>query len=672
MYSKFACHELSFFIQRKDREFFKSTVLPYLSNKKDKTFVDHYLLGDDLKPYLQPWRFTRLNVVERILLAGQLPGEKNSIARDIEEWLAMLPPELRLDIQNFDAGLAGSALAYFDDSLDGISLGKKLRAVKKAQTRGAVVDYDGELAELKAEMAPAAPSVVSAPMRSAGRGVTAADDEMQVEKEVLVQRGRREVSNRRLSDSEVEESDAKAGESFGLISVQEKRKDRLSRDQLRQFYRKLEQTREWAENNYYHLPIEQQNQELVTVNKFWNDFAARDSEKPFYSKHLSEASRNFTEIMFALAVLDLPFKAAANEDGTTIDGNKLTLTPTAPVILFHKEIKEAAAAGQSTQLLVSQNFFRQGDRYIEGNGERRDKFVTDEFLTATVYGCQIVVTNPTSSVQRLELMQQIPVGAIAVSNSKATANASIRLEPYQTHTQEYFFYFPAAGHFPHFPVHVSRDQNIVAFADPFSFKVVDELSNVDTLSWAYVSQWGTSEQVLVYLASNNLRQTDLKKMAWRCREDAELFEKVIGILNDRHHYDSTLFSYGVYHNVLQPMQQYLLHADAFLARCGAALEASLVTIDPVERMSYQHLEYSPLVNARSYAVGGARKILNDRFRAQYAELMRIFSYREKLDAHDQMTLTYYLLLQDRVEEALAAFAKVEREVLPTQLQYRLL
>ncbi|MDA0813763.1 MAG: hypothetical protein O3C21_15405, partial [Verrucomicrobia bacterium] len=41
LYSKYACHELSFFLQRKDPGFFADVVLPYLRNKKDKTFIDH-------------------------------------------------------------------------------------------------------------------------------------------------------------------------------------------------------------------------------------------------------------------------------------------------------------------------------------------------------------------------------------------------------------------------------------------------------------------------------------------------------------------------------------------------------------------------------------------------------------------------------------------------------
>ena len=57
-YSDFACHELSFFISKKDPEFFNTVVKPYLANKKDKTFLDHWLLGSDLQRFLQPWEYS--------------------------------------------------------------------------------------------------------------------------------------------------------------------------------------------------------------------------------------------------------------------------------------------------------------------------------------------------------------------------------------------------------------------------------------------------------------------------------------------------------------------------------------------------------------------------------------------------------------------------------------
>src|SRR5207245_10142 len=72
LYSKFACHELHVFLSKKDPAFFNTVVKPYLGNKKDKTFLDHYLTGGDLTPFTDPWRHGRLNAAERVLLARRL------------------------------------------------------------------------------------------------------------------------------------------------------------------------------------------------------------------------------------------------------------------------------------------------------------------------------------------------------------------------------------------------------------------------------------------------------------------------------------------------------------------------------------------------------------------------------------------------------------------------
>ena len=65
-------------------------------------------------------------------------------------------------------------------------------------------------------------------------------------------------------------------------------------------------------------------------------------------------------------------------------------------------------------LLVSQSYFRHGDRHRTVNGEKIDKFVTEEFIAGVVYGAQVVVTNPTSSRQKLDVLIQIPRGAVPV------------------------------------------------------------------------------------------------------------------------------------------------------------------------------------------------------------------------------------------------------------------
>ena len=90
-----------------------------------------------------------------------------------------------------------------------------------------------------------------------------------------------------------------------------------------QLYRRLDETKEWAENNYYHLPIQQQVAELVPASAFWLDYAKAEGKTPFLSTHLADASHNFTEMMLALAVLDLPFAAAKHE--AKFDGNKMKI-----------------------------------------------------------------------------------------------------------------------------------------------------------------------------------------------------------------------------------------------------------------------------------------------------------------------------------------------------------
>ena len=137
-------------------------------------------------------------------------------------------------------------------------------------------------------------------------------------------------------------------------------------EKVRQLYRKLDPTMEWAENNYYKLRINQQTAALVGVGPFWVDYAAHDGKTPFLSRHLADASRSFTEMMFALAVLDLPFEAAKHT--TTFEESKMTLVPGSPVVAFHEEVRAAAGPDGKTPVLVGQHFYRHGDRFRDDGG----------------------------------------------------------------------------------------------------------------------------------------------------------------------------------------------------------------------------------------------------------------------------------------------------------------
>ena len=631
-YTEFACHELNLFLQRKDPVFFEAVVKPFIANKLDKTFLDHYLLGGDLTAYLDPWLYGQLNLPERILLAEHIVAERDNTLRFVNDQYNLLPPDIDRFNHLFMTALRGRSLDVAPAG-GGFSAGGLGGGALYAGRAGVSMDINGDIvANGVLEVIPPSPT------SEAEESLMAAPPAEAETQEVAL--------------------DRKSDTYFA--------KDKELRSRYRRLYTAMEKTREWVENNYYELPVEQQTADLMTVNAFWRDYAGRDAAAPFLSGHLAEPSHNFTEAMFALALLDLPFDP--EEHTIKQDGARITLTAAGSAVVFHKEVTPVEAPQDAPPILVSQNFFRLDDRFRLVDNERVDKFVTGEFLTQVVYGCQVVVTNPTSSRQRLDVLLQIPEGAVPIERTKYLKTYSLALEPYNAATFESYFYFPDEGLYEHFPVHVAKDGKLVAFADPVSMKAVAEPSAIDTTSWAYVSQHGSDEDVYQYLQNENIHAVDLDRIAWRMK-DSTVFAKTLDILRQRRAFAPTLWSYALRHNDAAAAREYLQFRDDFVNQCGAAIDSPLLTLDPVVRKTYQHMEYSPLVNARAHKLGPRRVIVNERFAAQYTRLLSVLAHRPALDQHDVMSVTYYLMLQDRIEEALAFLAKVRPDAVDTRLQY---
>jgi len=657
-YSRYACHELSFFLHQRDPAFFKAVVLPYLRNKKDKTFMDHWLIGADLKMYLEPWAFGRLNIVERILLGRQIRERKPHLARFVKDLADMIPPDIAEYTRRFNTAIQSSALeggGEFD------KLAERVTAL--ARDDGATALGALRLAARPSPAAPAKPGLAITGEAAMPERARATSKAKRVSESLRKLKTRSSILAAVEEEAEVlEEVTAEIADLGGDMFFDKAVADRK---RARRHFQKLDKTEELVENNYYHLPVEQQVAGLITVNDFWSDYAAHDGKTPFLSKHLAQPTGNFAEMMFALSVVDLPFESQKHE--TKAEGAGYTMKAASPIVVFHQEILESEAAADKTPILVSQHFFRADDRYRHENNERFEKYVTEEFLRHVVYGCQVILTNPNANRQKLSLLLQIPKGAIPVNSGFYTRGRQVTLEPYATQTMEYYFYFPEAGNYMHYPVHVAKNEKLVARAAAFVFNVVEKLSRIDKTSWAYVSQNGTEDQVIAFLETHNLNRLKLAEIAWRMKDKA-FFTRTIDLLSGRHHYDGTLWSYGISHNVLPVAREFLRHS-AYANRVGMFIDTPLLTVNPVARHRYQHMEYAPLVNPRAHQVGKERTILNRRFREQYQRLMTVLSYKAALDDADELAVAYYMLLQNRVEEGLDWFARVDIKQLPTRLQY---
>jgi hypothetical protein len=250
---------------------------------------------------LQPWSYGRLNTVERALLAQRIQGEQAKSARHLNDLLRLQPPDMDRFLMLFDTALGGSALETEGQKAFGRPMLEKSAAPRAP------------------ESAPAAPAGAAGATRSdapaaefrsrGGKDAAKPADELQQRKANRALKEAAEAGLRALDRAG--EADEKLGEKLHYFGD-----DRTRPGLAAQLYRKVDPTQEFAENNYYHLPIQQQTAGLVSVSDFWLDYAKHDGKSPFLSRHLAEASRNFAEAMMALAVLDLPAAAQAAHRGS--------------------------------------------------------------------------------------------------------------------------------------------------------------------------------------------------------------------------------------------------------------------------------------------------------------------------------------------------------------------
>lgn len=315
--------------------------------------MDHYLLNSDLSDFAKPWEFNQLNTVERILMSQVLDAEPQYTSRHVRESYFLSPtPQSRFD-------------SYFGFAIQGNALETEGNVITGGLTklRGNMEDFSREtLGKSVAKNSPGRPTSGAKPApsgaaergglggggmggggmgggggraggKSGGRNRFAenseADEEMEGAAELSDKFAPSEAKKKMDSLSRRSRQKGKDTELWYDNSMKSQRKE------MQQLFRQVDKTQEWAENNYYKLPIQQQNSGLVKVNQFWRDYAAHQSDSPFYSVNVAEASNNFTEMMFAISVLDLEWKPGKHKSET--QDNKLTLTAASPLLMYHDQ-----------------------------------------------------------------------------------------------------------------------------------------------------------------------------------------------------------------------------------------------------------------------------------------------------------------------------------------------
>ncbi|MEZ6135956.1 MAG: hypothetical protein R3C53_13725 [Pirellulaceae bacterium] len=612
-YNEMACHELNFFLYHKDRKFFDAVVKPLIAQKLDKQLVDDWLLGRPLDQYTELWRVQRLNTLERVLLAERLEAKRAGTLR----WLSELPdldPQWRQ--QRFETALSGSELVVRTSELMRGRFGRELAKTDPGRLEAMSLGErpaDADMGGMGASGARRSPA------RGGGKAF---------------------------------EMERMAVPGFGGFVPN---------------FQSLDQTREWADTQFYRVRLSGQVADLIPANPFWRELLEHGG-KPFLTRQLDIPCSNLHEALCALAVIDLPLDAT--EPVFTVEENQLFVTANTPTIAYVESIEATESKGdESESILVGQDIYLG----LPGIAESADKPVEQPLLTGIPYRASVVVTNPSSSQRVVAVLTQLPAGALPLAGGKLTQSQTLTLGPYSTGKIEYRFYFPAAGEFEHYAAQIHQTlpngtTQFVTATKSNTLRVLDEPESVDETTWNYVAAWGTDTQVLDYLKTANLRELELGLIAFRM-QDREFFDSVTDLLSQSGDYNAALWAYAVKHNAPLQIAQLLHNRPDFVQQLGIAFSSALIRVDPQWESHYEHLDYRPLVAARSHQLGLKPKILNSSLHAQYHRLLDLIAHQDEITPEQRLSLCYYMLLQNRIGEALTWFESVQVDRLETKMQY---
>ncbi len=630
LYGRLACHELHVFLKAKDPEFFQKVVRPYLENKKEKKLVDHWLLDRDLTPWTELWQYAQLNAFEKAILARAVPGMRESVIREMTERLALIPNNPDELQRLVETGLEGKSMeelgemsgsiARFDSSNNWAVEGEALSdmAAESAFGMGGMGGYPGKpRAEEKAANGNLAFGTMAAP---GGSGMDGA---------------RRKMAMGRSAGR-------------GL-----------------QLFQQLDTTKQWADNHWDRVRVAETNESLIALDPFWLAWAQATPDQAFVSEHLLRPSQNRHAVLIALALLDLPFESKDVELPSETDG---IFQPPHPVAIISKRLQGLEPLNGDPSLLVGQRFEAVNSPAPGPNDTAEIMVAPEEFLTGRAYRGQIVLTNPTPQPRVVDCLWQIPQGSLPVAGSQATDSITVRIEPYQVQQITYQFYFPKAGTFIHYPICVSSDGTTVARAAERTFNVVETATKIDEASWEQVARSGSAERIQKYLQSANLRNLDWSLVLHRLRDRA-IYDVILSSLETARLWVPEAWAYSLLYRDQTRMKSYLENRSDLVASVGPVFQSTVMEVQPIPRGMYEHLEYAPLVPARIHPMRQEPEILNDRFLSQYVALMRVISFQKQPNADQQLALCYYLLLQNRIEEAIAWYLKMDPAQTSMQLQY---
>ncbi|KAG9397279.1 ATP-dependent RNA helicase RhlE [Carpediemonas membranifera] len=677
-YSEFACHELAFFIYMRDRPLFNQHIYPFLCCKLEPTFVDLFLVGADLFPFLA--RKNTLNHFELILLAWWCKDHDRQASAD-----AIIAQVSRTGPQSVSASDINRAFNYVFTSTDEDEEEEEEEVESPPEpsfhSEGSVsesdLSSDDECDDTLLNSFGAAPggrgggdiSELMSSITEMSRASKLCDmsmkcdllmaDEAECERFAAPKGKSKKMARSSMKNDRAKPmAPAKRGRAMGSPAF--KNKVAQAKQQQAPLFRQVEATKEYAEHNFY---LTDNSPGLVAPSLFWSDWArhiiAKGPDAPFLSKHVALPAMYGTApinaMLLALAVLGLPIEPA--ETVVTMErvggAVRKTVAATGPTILWRKEVKVTKAEPTRDDLIISW-------RITDPADIRDEKPATvptcASFVAGHVYSLEIVVTNIAPRSAHFDLLFQLPSGTIPVADGLISKTEHVSIDQYASYTTSTAFYFPHPGEFAAVPPHTSKGDELLARGATMSaLTVVDQ--STESASWGFIASRGSLEDVVKFLGTSDLRGVDLTEVCWRCN-DADAFDSIISALSARRVYCDELWMYSVKHNRAPALRAFLARSPlASPVRRGVGVEFTSGLLSVYDDSPVVSIK--PIVPPRVHV--DPQAAIPESIAQAYSALLARLVYTPRLTPTDLLHLAYFLILEGKVDLAEEVYSNASKQ-----------
>lgn len=438
----------------------------------------------------------------------------------------------------------------------------------------------------------------------------------------------------------------------------------------------VEKTKEYVERQYYY-PRDKD----IQLNKFWAEtiesFIKDELDYLNLSSNFIFSCNSITEMIAVLSIMT--FELEGESPDLNSDHGSLRIKAKNPTLVFCKETKEQEINMDERldlDVIVSQCFFDPNDKFIYDQVDPSIKILKkiNNFVIGRRYTSKVTVTNSSEVPLALQVVTEIPEKSIPVNNLKEDQIINVFVQPMTTSKAQFDFYFPQEGNFKYYPATVLKSGRFVKSANLLKTSHISEIGEngilrvfaqkikgekMDTIN--DVLSLGKKSDILGFMENANLFNENvfnIDDILWLLK-DQEFFKSVLKILRKKLMFNEKVWSFSILHGMKEEFYEYL----AYKQNTGHLSKFKYLRLDSnieIDRLNAK--EYHPLTNPRIHDIGEHKhNILNNDFKNCYRDFLQYCFEKGQLGPRDQLILCSYLILQDRVKEALEIFSQMKTE-----------